>query len=89
MIEYFENSSGLDSIWSGYTFILGFLIVFRSNQAYSRFWESAVRLHKGVPGVALRLVDGQIRALSGFMLPHLQTFNFPHVWGSLLTSSPN
>ncbi|CAE7513481.1 unnamed protein product [Symbiodinium natans] len=46
MIEYFENSSGLDSIWSGYTFILGFLIVFRSNQAYSRFWESVSLTHK-------------------------------------------
>ncbi|CAE6913804.1 unnamed protein product [Symbiodinium microadriaticum] len=31
---------GIESIWSGYTFVLGFLIVFRSNQAYSRFWES-------------------------------------------------
>eukprot|EP00439_Symbiodinium_sp_Y106_P055854 s2467_g7.t2 len=46
MQEYFENSSGLDSIWSGYTFILGFLIVFRSNQAYSRFWESVSLTHK-------------------------------------------
>ena len=46
MINFFKDSSGLDSIWSGYTFILGFLIVFRSNQAYSRFWESAARLHK-------------------------------------------
>ncbi|CAE7500222.1 unnamed protein product, partial [Symbiodinium sp. CCMP2456] len=46
MKEYFENASGLDSIWSGYTFILGFLIVFRSNQAYSRFWESVSLTHK-------------------------------------------
>jgi len=46
MKEYFENASGLDSIWSGYTFILGFLIVFRSNQAYSRFWESVALTHK-------------------------------------------
>ena len=35
---------GIGTIWSGYTFVLGFLIVFRSNQAYSRFWESAASL---------------------------------------------
>ncbi|CAE7243553.1 unnamed protein product [Symbiodinium pilosum] len=46
MINFFKDSSGLDSIWSGYTFILGFLIVFRSNQAYSRFWESVSLTHK-------------------------------------------
>lgn len=31
---------GIMTIWSSFTFVLGFLIVFRSNQAYSRFWES-------------------------------------------------
>mmetsp|Transcript_58048 Transcript_58048/g.104308 ORF Transcript_58048/g.104308 Transcript_58048/m.104308 type:complete len:538 (+) Transcript_58048:41-1654(+) len=31
--------NGIEDIWSGYTFVLGFLIVFRNNQAYSRFWE--------------------------------------------------
>ncbi|CAE8655278.1 unnamed protein product, partial [Polarella glacialis] len=30
---------GIEDIWSGYTFVLGFLIVFRNNQAYNRFWE--------------------------------------------------
>ncbi|CAE8693390.1 unnamed protein product [Polarella glacialis] len=30
---------GVDSVWAGYTFVLGFLIVFRNNQAYNRFWE--------------------------------------------------
>lgn len=40
------GSEGIDTIWSGYNFILGFLIVFRSNQAYSRFWESVSLTHK-------------------------------------------
>mmetsp|Transcript_64411 Transcript_64411/g.150968 ORF Transcript_64411/g.150968 Transcript_64411/m.150968 type:complete len:141 (-) Transcript_64411:152-574(-) len=31
---------GIGTIRSGFSFVLGFLIVFRSNQAYSRFWES-------------------------------------------------
>eukprot|EP00930_Biecheleria_cincta_P015319 TRINITY_DN12817_c0_g1_i1.p1 TRINITY_DN12817_c0_g1~~TRINITY_DN12817_c0_g1_i1.p1 ORF type:complete len:519 (-),score=60.70 TRINITY_DN12817_c0_g1_i1:173-1729(-) len=29
---------GISVLWSGYTFVLAFLIVFRSHQAYSRFW---------------------------------------------------
>ena len=37
---------GINTIWSGYTFVLGFLIVFRSNQAYSRFWESVTLFHQ-------------------------------------------
>mmetsp|Transcript_140212 Transcript_140212/g.355645 ORF Transcript_140212/g.355645 Transcript_140212/m.355645 type:complete len:591 (+) Transcript_140212:168-1940(+) len=32
---------GVIELWSGYTFVLGFLIVFRNNQAYFRFWEGA------------------------------------------------
>lgn len=36
-----QNMTGVDVIWSGYTFVLGFLVVFRNNQAYSRFWEGA------------------------------------------------
>ncbi|CAE8714556.1 unnamed protein product [Polarella glacialis] len=33
--------NGVEEIWSGYTFVLGFLIVFRINQSYARFWEGA------------------------------------------------
>ncbi|CAE6968191.1 unnamed protein product [Symbiodinium sp. CCMP2592] len=36
-----QNMTGVEEIWSGYTFVLGFLVVFRNNQAYSRFWEGA------------------------------------------------
>jgi len=36
-----QNMTGVEVIWSGYTFVLGFLVVFRNNQAYSRFWEGA------------------------------------------------
>ncbi|CAJ1419164.1 unnamed protein product [Effrenium voratum] len=35
-----REMEGITTIWSSFTFVLGFLIVFRSNQAYSRFWES-------------------------------------------------
>lgn len=38
--------SGIGVIWSGYNFVLGFLVVFRNNQAYSRFWEGAALIHQ-------------------------------------------
>ncbi|CAE8582269.1 unnamed protein product, partial [Polarella glacialis] len=34
-----EYMNGINDIWSGYSFVLGFVMVFRNNQAYSRFWE--------------------------------------------------
>lgn len=33
-------------IWSGYNFVLGFLLVFRTQQAYSRFWEGSTLLQE-------------------------------------------
>jgi len=41
-----KQMEGIDQIWSKFTFVLGFLIVFRSNQAYSRFWESVTLFHQ-------------------------------------------
>eukprot|EP00930_Biecheleria_cincta_P100679 TRINITY_DN92291_c0_g1_i1.p1 TRINITY_DN92291_c0_g1~~TRINITY_DN92291_c0_g1_i1.p1 ORF type:complete len:520 (-),score=73.27 TRINITY_DN92291_c0_g1_i1:102-1661(-) len=39
--EISRQIPGVNILWSGYTFVLGFLIVFRNNQAYTRFWEGA------------------------------------------------
>mmetsp|Transcript_25208 Transcript_25208/g.58000 ORF Transcript_25208/g.58000 Transcript_25208/m.58000 type:complete len:551 (-) Transcript_25208:33-1685(-) len=33
-------------LWSGFTFLVGFLIVFRTSQAYSRFWEGCTATHQ-------------------------------------------
>jgi len=41
-----QELEGLGQIWSSFTFVFGFLIVFRSNQAYSRFWESVTLFHQ-------------------------------------------
>lgn len=41
-----REMEGIHTIWSAFTFVLGFLIVFRSNQAYSRFWESVTLFHQ-------------------------------------------
>jgi len=40
------TSSGFTALWSGYTFILGFLLVFRTQIAYSRFWEGCTALQQ-------------------------------------------
>eukprot|EP00446_Apocalathium_sp_SHHI-4_P022376 CAMPEP_0177264800 /NCGR_PEP_ID=MMETSP0367-20130122/61755_1 /TAXON_ID=447022 ORGANISM="Scrippsiella hangoei-like, Strain SHHI-4" /NCGR_SAMPLE_ID=MMETSP0367 /ASSEMBLY_ACC=CAM_ASM_000362 /LENGTH=565 /DNA_ID=CAMNT_0018719949 /DNA_START=1 /DNA_END=1694 /DNA_ORIENTATION=+ len=34
----------VNQIWASFTFVLGVLIVFRTNQAYSRYWEGATLL---------------------------------------------
>eukprot|EP00927_Polykrikos_kofoidii_P083347 TRINITY_DN8504_c0_g2_i1.p1 TRINITY_DN8504_c0_g2~~TRINITY_DN8504_c0_g2_i1.p1 ORF type:complete len:572 (+),score=90.86 TRINITY_DN8504_c0_g2_i1:62-1717(+) len=36
----------VSTIWSSFCFVLGFLIVFRSQQAYSRFWEGTTLLNQ-------------------------------------------
>mmetsp|Transcript_17693 Transcript_17693/g.37604 ORF Transcript_17693/g.37604 Transcript_17693/m.37604 type:complete len:542 (+) Transcript_17693:100-1725(+) len=40
------ETAGVNVLWSGYTVILGFLVVFRNNEAYSRFWEGTTLLHQ-------------------------------------------
>merc|ERR1719469_447712 len=32
--------------WSGFSFLVGFLIVFRTSQAYARFWEGCTASHQ-------------------------------------------
>eukprot|EP00930_Biecheleria_cincta_P095100 TRINITY_DN87124_c0_g1_i1.p1 TRINITY_DN87124_c0_g1~~TRINITY_DN87124_c0_g1_i1.p1 ORF type:complete len:338 (-),score=47.04 TRINITY_DN87124_c0_g1_i1:66-1079(-) len=34
-----ESMEGVADVWSSYTLVLAFLLVFRSNQAFTRFWE--------------------------------------------------
>jgi len=36
----------VDILWSGFNFLVGFLIVFRTSQAYLRFWEGCTKLHQ-------------------------------------------
>lgn len=50
--DYFGFISGKDSImsetqaWSGFSFLVGFLIVFRTSQAYNRFWDGCTATHQ-------------------------------------------
>ncbi|CAK9071297.1 unnamed protein product [Durusdinium trenchii] len=41
-----EWITSLNSVWSSYSFVLSFLVVFRNNQAYSRFWEGATLMNE-------------------------------------------
>lgn len=43
---YLPLLDGFENIWGGYTFVLGFLLSFRNNQAFNRFWEGATLLHQ-------------------------------------------
>jgi len=38
--------TGVNLVWGGYTSVLGFLVVFRNNQAYTRFWEGATLINQ-------------------------------------------
>merc|ERR1719506_3124213 len=44
--EYVGISDGATAAFGGFTFILGFLVVFRSQQAYSRWWEGGTLLQQ-------------------------------------------
>jgi len=35
-----------NTAWSGFSFLVGFLVVFRTSQAYSRFWDGATSTHR-------------------------------------------
>merc|ERR1719487_2577461 len=49
-LEHFHPSKGHiltnNAVWGGFSFLIGFLVVFRTSQAYSRFWEGATETHK-------------------------------------------
>lgn len=50
--EYLRFLEAEDSIlketqaWSGFSFLVGFLIVFRTSQAYNRFWDGCTATHQ-------------------------------------------
>lgn len=39
--DFLEQMEGAPIMWSGYTAVLSVMMVFRNNQAFSRFWEGA------------------------------------------------
>lgn len=40
------SAVGVGQIWTGYNFVLGFLVVFRTTHSYGRYWEGATLLHQ-------------------------------------------
>merc|ERR1719451_300970 len=51
-LDYVEAFQSRESVlretqaWSGFSFLVGFLIVFRTSQAYNRFWDGCTSTHK-------------------------------------------
>eukprot|EP00443_Scrippsiella_acuminata_P050821 CAMPEP_0115393978 /NCGR_PEP_ID=MMETSP0271-20121206/12028_1 /TAXON_ID=71861 /ORGANISM="Scrippsiella trochoidea, Strain CCMP3099" /LENGTH=531 /DNA_ID=CAMNT_0002817633 /DNA_START=47 /DNA_END=1638 /DNA_ORIENTATION=+ len=41
-----ENNLGISQVWHGYNFVVGFLLAFRTNKAYSRWWEGGTLLQQ-------------------------------------------
>lgn len=41
-----KDTIGLSQAWNSYNFVVGFLVVFRTQQAYSRFWGGATALQQ-------------------------------------------
>jgi len=35
-----------NAVWGGFSFLVGFLVVFRTSQAYSRFWDGCTSTHQ-------------------------------------------
>lgn len=46
VLKDLSNDDSLSSVWGSFLFVLGFLVVFRTQQAYSRFWEGATILQQ-------------------------------------------
>jgi len=49
MWPYFKDPESVmnnNAIWGGFSFLVGFLVVFRTSQAYNRFWEGCTQMHK-------------------------------------------
>lgn len=73
-------------MWSGYTTVLGFLIVFRNNQAYQRFWEGATLINQ-VKGEWFNAISSLIAFCSKEQEKHVEVKQFQHLLvrlGSLL-----
>mmetsp|Transcript_42367 Transcript_42367/g.76903 ORF Transcript_42367/g.76903 Transcript_42367/m.76903 type:complete len:640 (-) Transcript_42367:15-1934(-) len=63
-LEFLQGSESilLDSqAWTGFTFLVGFLIVFRTSQAYNRFWDGCTATHQ----MRAEWLDG-VSALTAF-----------------------
>merc|ERR1719424_1497444 len=54
---------GSGTAWSNFTFVLGFLIVFRTQQAYARFWEGGTLMQR-VRGEWFNAASGLVAFMS-------------------------
>lgn len=59
MDNFLDGVEGMKEIWRVYTSVLGFLLVFRSNQAYARFWDGS-RLIQQVRGAWFNAISNLV-----------------------------
>lgn len=72
-MEYFAEGHSI--LWSSYTFVLGFLVVFRNNQAYTRFWEGCTSINQ-VRGEWFNAISSLISFCSKDPLREAEVENF-------------
>lgn len=46
MEELMGGDAGSGTVYSGFTFVLGFVLVFRTSESYQRYWTAATAVHK-------------------------------------------
>eukprot|EP00929_Paragymnodinium_shiwhaense_P107059 TRINITY_DN7304_c0_g1_i1.p1 TRINITY_DN7304_c0_g1~~TRINITY_DN7304_c0_g1_i1.p1 ORF type:complete len:595 (+),score=120.07 TRINITY_DN7304_c0_g1_i1:65-1849(+) len=67
----------IGQIWSNYNFVLGFLLVFRTTQAYNRFWQGATNLQQ-VRGEWMNMTSSLIAFCSRSPEKSKQVYEFQH-----------
>jgi len=83
LVEYNRNLN-MSQVWSAYNFTLGFLLVFRTQQAYSRFWEGATILQQ-VRGEWFNAVSSCFAFCSSKAEKQIEVERFQHFLARLMS----
>eukprot|EP00929_Paragymnodinium_shiwhaense_P056733 TRINITY_DN2839_c0_g1_i1.p1 TRINITY_DN2839_c0_g1~~TRINITY_DN2839_c0_g1_i1.p1 ORF type:complete len:620 (-),score=119.40 TRINITY_DN2839_c0_g1_i1:116-1975(-) len=78
------GGSPFTALWGGYTFILGFLLVFRTQIAYGRFWEGCSIL-QSVKGGWVNAVSNLIAFSTDDVKKHQEVEVFQHLLVRLMS----
>ena len=81
MIGHFHDAESVmsnNSIWGGFSFLVGFLVVFRTSQAYSRFWDGGTLTHQ-MMGDWFDAVSSLVAFCTGSKAGEDKVTNFKHI----------
>lgn len=79
-----QESKSLGQIYSGFSFVIGFLVVFRTQQAYSRYWEGATLL-KQVRGAWFNATSSLFAFCSSAVEKHKEVEQFQNLLVRLMS----